>query len=198
LSHRFIGLTGGIATGKSTVTNMLRELGAQVLDADAIAREVVLPGTEGLKEIAQRFPGVVVNGELDRKALGARIFGNETERKALNAITHPRIQALVLERTHHLHDAGHEVVVYDAALLIENHLHEAMDGVILVVAAPEVQLARLMKRDGLNEADAKARIASQMPLDEKRKVSKWIIDNSGSLDQTRAQATKVWLEAQRG
>jgi dephospho-CoA kinase len=195
---RFIGLTGGIATGKSTVTAMLRALGASVLDADEIAREVVEPGSEGLADIAARFPGVVVDGQLDRKALAARIFGNETERLALNAITHPRIQAAVMERTAALHERGVEVVVYDAALLIENRLHEAMDGVILVVSSPSVQLTRLMTRDGLSEADAKARIGSQMPLDEKRKVARWIVDNSGSLEETRAQVGKVWLEVTRG
>jgi dephospho-CoA kinase len=195
---RFIGLTGGIATGNSTVTAMLRELGAQVLDADEISREVVAKGTSGLAEIAQRFPGVVVNEELDRKALADRIFGNEAERKALNAITHPRIQQRVLERTAALHERGVDVVVYDAALLIENRLHEVMNGVILVVTTPEVELARLMKRDGLSEADARARIASQMPLDEKRKVSTWIIDNSGTIEETRAQVKKVWQEASRG
>jgi dephospho-CoA kinase len=195
---RFVGLTGGIATGKSTVTRMLRELGATVLDADEIAREVVAPGSEGLAEIAKRFPGVVVDGALDRKALGARIFGNETERLALNAITHPRIQARVMERTAALHERGVDVVVYDAALLIENRLHELMDGVMLVVATAAVQLERLMKRDGLSQAEAKARIASQMPLDEKRKVARWIIDNSGTLEETRAQVGKVWLEVTRG
>jgi dephospho-CoA kinase len=195
---RFIGLTGGIATGKSTVTAMLRALGASVLDADEVAREVVEPGSEGLAEVAARFPGVVAQGRLDRKALAARIFGNETERLALNAITHPRIQAMVMQRTAALHEQGVDVVVYDAALLIENRLHEAMDGVILVVSSPSVQLERLMKRDGLSEADARARIGSQMPLDEKRKVARWIVDNSGSLDETRAQVGKVWLEVTRG
>jgi dephospho-CoA kinase len=196
---RLIGLTGGIASGKSTVSRMLKELGATVIDADQLAREVVAPGQPALAEIAARFPGVVgPDGALDRKKLGERIFGDVAERGALNAITHPRIQALVLERTQALHEAGHEVVVYDAALLIENDLHQAMDGVILVVAAPQVQLERLMKRDNLSEAEAKARIASQMPLDEKRQFARWIVDNSGSVEQTRAQVQKVWLEARRG
>jgi len=195
---RFIGLTGGIATGKSTVTGMLRELGAHVLDADAIAREVVAKGTPGLAEIAQRFPGVVKGGVLDRKALADRIFGNETERRALNAITHPRIQQAVMERTAALHAQGVDVVVYDAALLIENRLHELMNGVMLVVTTPQVELERLMNRDGLSEAEARARIAAQMPLDEKRKVATWVIDNSGTIEETRAQVKKVWQEASSG
>jgi dephospho-CoA kinase len=195
---RFVGLTGGIATGKSTVTTMLRALGAHVLDADAIAREVVAPGTDGLREIAERFPGVVVGDVLDRKALAARIFRSEADRAALNAITHPRIQATVLERTAALHAQGVETVVYDAPLLIENGLHQVMDGVILVVTSPAVQLERLMARDALTEAEAAARVRSQMPLEEKRAVARWIIDNSGSLEDTRAQVQKVWLEVTRG
>jgi dephospho-CoA kinase len=195
---RFIGITGGIATGKSTVTQMLRELGAKVLDADEIAREVVAPGKPALLEIAARWPEVVdENGVLDRQKLGERVFAKSDERKALDAITHPKIQAEVLERTQALFEAGVPVVLYDAPLLIENKLHEAMDGVILVVVPRDVQLQRLMARNGLTREAALARIASQMPLDEKRKYARWVVDNSGSLDATRAQVLQVWQEATR-
>ena len=185
---RLIGLTGGIATGKSTVSRRLAERGLPVIDADQLAREVVAPGQPALAEIAQRFPGVVsADGVLDRKALGARIFADPSERAALNAITHPRIQQAVVERSIALAEAGAPVAVYDAPLLIENRLHEDLDGVILVVAPPEVQRARLMARDGSGAPDAEARIAAQLPLTEKRRHATWLIDNGGSLEATLAQ-----------
>lgn len=196
--RKMIGITGGIATGKSTVTGMFRALGAQVLDADEIAREVVAPGSEALLEIRARWPDVIsVDGTLDRQKLGAHIFLRPEDRKALDAITHPRIQARVLERTHALWDEGHRVVFYDAALLIENRLHEAMNGVVLVAVPHDVQLQRLMKRNGLTREEASARIASQLPLEQKRAHATWIIDNSGSLESTRAQVEKVWQEVNR-
>lgn len=195
---RFIGITGGIASGKSTVTAMFRAAGAHVLDADEIAREVVAKGSPGLQEIAARWPDVVrEDGALDRQRLGAHIFSSPDDRKALDAITHPRIQALVLERTQALWAAGAPVVFYDAPLLIENRLHEAMHGVVLVWVPREVQLERLMKRNGLTRADAEARVASQMPLDDKRRYATWLVDNSGSLEATRAQVEKVWQEVSR-
>ncbi len=122
---KLYGLTGGIASGKSTVSRMLRELGAQVLDADVIAREVVEPGTPGLKAVAERFPGVLgPDGHLDRAKLGARVFGDPKERSALNAILHPLIGQEFLLRTHALARQGVERVLYDAPLLIENRLHD--------------------------------------------------------------------------
>lgn len=196
---RVIGLTGGIATGKSTVTQMLRELGAHVLDADVIAREVVEPGQPALAEIAARFPGVIdEKGRLDRSKLGERIFSDENERRALNAILHPRIHQRFLEKTAELARHGVEVVFYDAALLIENQLHRFMNGVLVVTAPREVQLSRLMWRNGLTREQAEARLASQLPLEEKRKHATWIIDNAGSLEETRSQVERVWQEIQRG
>ncbi len=169
------GLTGGIASGKSTVSRMLRELGAQVLDADVIAREVVEPGTPGLQAVAERFPGVLAQ-----------------ERAALNAILHPLIGQQFLLRTQALAESGVERVIYDAPLLIENRLHEAMNGVVLVWVPREVQKARLMGRDGLDEAAAEARLAAQLPLDEKRQHATWLVDNSGDLGTTRARVEEVW------
>ena len=187
------GLTGGIASGKSTVSRMLRELGAQVLDADVIAREVVEPGTPGLQAVAERFPGVVgPDGRLDRAKLGARVFGDPKERAALNALLHPLIGQEFLRRTQALAEAGVERVLYDAPLLIENRLHEGMDGVVLVWVPREVQKARLMGRDGLDEAAAEARLAAQLPLDEKRQHATWLVDNSGDLGTTRARVEEVW------
>ncbi|ATB40975.1 dephospho-CoA kinase [Cystobacter fuscus] len=190
---KLYGLTGGIASGKSTVSRMFRELGAEVLDADLIAREVVEPGTPGLAAVAERFPGVVgPDGRLDRAALGARVFGDATERAALNALLHPLIGQRFVERTQALAEAGVERVLYDAPLLIENRLHGAMEGVVLVWVPRELQRARLMRRDGLDEAAAEARLAAQLPLDGKREHATWVVDNSGTVEATRAQVEEVW------
>ena len=192
---RVVGLTGGIASGKSTVSAMFRELGAHVIDADEVAREVVEPGTPGLEELARRFPGVVDgSGRLDRAALGRRIFADPTERRALEAILHPRIREEVARRTEALARAGVTVVLYDAALLIENGLHRGMDGVIVVSAPESVQRARLAARDGLDEAAITARLAAQLPLADKRAQATWVVDNRGSLDETRAQVRQIWEE----
>lgn len=196
---KIIGLTGGIASGKSTVSAMLRELGAEVLDADVIAREVVEPGTPGLEEVARRFPGVVgPDGRLDRQKLGARIFADAAERSALNAILHPRIQQAFLEKTQALAERGVEQVIYDAPLLVENKLHQWMDGVIVVDVPREVQVQRLMVRNGLTREQAEERLASQLPLSEKKKVATWVVDNSGELANTRAQVEAVWRSIRGG
>ncbi len=189
---KLFGLTGGIATGKSTVTQLVRDRGVPVIDADDLAREVVEPGQPALTEIAARFPGLLdATGRLDRAALGTRIFGDAGERQALNAIIHPRIASLALERTQALAEAGHPFALYDAPLLIENRLHQAMPGVVLVVAPPDVQLARLMARNGLDEAQARARIASQLPLEAKRAHATWVVDNGGKREATATQVDGV-------
>jgi dephospho-CoA kinase len=192
---RIIGLTGGIASGKSTVSAMFRALGARVIDADQVARDVVAPGTPGLAEVAARFPGVVDgSGKLDRAALGARVFADAGERLALERIVHPRIREEVARRTEALAGAGVRVVLYDAALLIENGLHHGMDGVILVSGPEAVQRARAAARDGLDDAAISARLAAQLPLAEKRAAATWVVDNSGTLDETRAQVQRIWEE----
>ncbi len=190
---RIIGLTGGIASGKSTVSAILRELGALVIDADEIAREVVEPGSPALAEIARRFPDAIgPDGRLDRPQLASWIFADPAERAALNAIIHPRIHQAFLDKTHTLAREGVDTVVYDAPLLIENQLHRDMDGVILVTTTPELQVARLMARSGLSRQQAQARLASQMPLSEKARFASWVLDNSGDLASTRAQVVKIW------
>jgi dephospho-CoA kinase len=192
---RLIGLTGGIATGKTTVTRWLREAGAHVLDADELAREVVEPGTPGLRSVAERFPGVVgPDGRLDRAALAARVFGNEGERQALNAALHPLIQQAFLEKSQALADEGVDLIVYDAALLIENGLHTLMDGVILVTAPRPTQVERLVARNGMTPAQAEARIDAQLPLSQKLAHATWVIDNGGTLESTRAQVDTLWRQ----
>jgi dephospho-CoA kinase len=192
---RVVGLTGGIASGKSTVSAMFRELGAEVIDADQVARDVVEPGTAGLLEVARRFPGVVdASGRLDRAALGRRVFADPAERRALEGIVHPRIREEVARRMEALARAGVTVVLYDAALLIENGLHRGMDGVVLVSVPESVQRSRLAARDGLDEADITARLGAQLPLADKRASATWVVDNGGTLDETRAQVRRIWDE----
>lgn len=185
------GLTGGIATGKSTVSRMFAEHGVPIVDADLLAREAVAPGSIGLQQIAERFPGVVVDGVLDRKKLGERIFNDAGERAALNAITHPEVRRLAGAAFARLDHAGHRFAIYDVPLLIESKMQGAMDGVILVAVPPAVQLQRLIERDGLSLEQARARLASQLPIDSKRPFATWVIENGGDLDATRAQVETV-------
>lgn len=188
-----IGLTGGIATGKSTVARLLAEKGAAVIDADVLAREAVAKGTPASKQIAARFPGVVgPDGELDRQALGARIFGNEGERTALNQIVHPEVQRLAFERLLEALEGPAPLVVYDVPLLFENRLESMFHGVLVVDAAPAVQRARLVARNGLSEAEAQARIDSQLPMAEKRARATWVVDNGGTLEATGRAVNALW------
>ncbi len=195
-SVRVIGLTGGIASGKSTVAAMLRELGAPVVDADLLARQVVAPGSPALAEIAARFGNGVLTaaGELDRKKLGDIVFGDPAARKALEAITHPRIAAASQQEIARHAAAGAAVVIYEAALIVENRLHEAMAGLIVVSVPEDDQRSRLTSRDGIDRAAAEMRIRAQLPLADKRAVATWVIDNGGTLDETRAQVRRVWEE----
>ena len=191
----WVGLTGGIASGKSTVAAMLRDLGAAVVDADALAREVVEPGQPALDEIVSRFGGGVLapDGRLDRARLATIVFGDPEARQALNAITHPRIAQLAAERGLALAAAGARLIFFEAALLVENGLHRGLAALVVVSVPPEIQLARLIARDGLSEEEAWRRISAQLPLAEKVKVADHVIDNSGSLTQTRTQVE--WVHA---
>ncbi|GAC1337862.1 MAG: dephospho-CoA kinase [Myxococcales bacterium] len=195
---RLYGLTGNIGVGKSAVARLLREAGVPVLDADQLAREAALPGTEGLREIGRRFPGVVgADGALDRKALAARVFGDAGERAALNAILHPRIAAALAEKAAALDAKGTPFAVYEAALLVENGLADAFAGLIVVTAPLAAQLARLRARDGMGEPEARARLAAQLPQKEKVALADFVLDNAGSLEELRKQVAGV-LGALRG
>lgn len=197
---RIIGLTGGIASGKSTVSAMLRELGAHVIDADQVARDVVAPGTPALAEIQARFGSAVLqaDGALDRKKLGAIVFADPDARRALERITHPRIAAATQQEIARLAAAGVDPVIYDAALIVENRLYTWMQGLIVVSVPPEVQVARLMIRDDIDEAAAQARLAAQLPLAEKVAVATDVIDNSGTRADTEAQVRALWARLQAG
>jgi dephospho-CoA kinase len=197
---RIIGLTGGIASGKSTVSTMLRALGAHVIDADEVARQVVAPGAPALAEIAAHFgPEVLLpDGTLDRKKLGARVFADVDARKALERITHPRIAAATQQEIARLSAAGVDPIIYDAALIVENRLYTWMQGLIVVSVPHEVQVARLMIRDDIDEAAAEARVAAQLPLADKVAVATEVIDNSGVLGETEAQVRALWARLQEG
>ncbi len=189
---KLYGLTGGIASGKSTVAAMLRELGAPVIDADAIARSLTRKGAPVLSEIERRFPGVVdASGELDRQLLGRRVFADPVEREALEALLHPRIRAEMIAQSRALAAAGHPIAFYEAALVFEKNLHDHLDGVVLVAASEETQLSRLMARDRLAEDEAKRRIAAQMPIAEKAKRATFILDGETSLPKLREQVVEL-------
>jgi len=189
-----VGLTGSIATGKSTVSRMFAHLGARVLDADLLAREVVMPGQPAYNKIVEEFGTQVVqeDGALDRKALGAIVFADPARRKRLEEITHPAIGARQQRILSVLDEEAFEgIVIWDAALLFEGGGDAMMDRVVVVYADPETELARLIARDALPEADARARIASQMPIAEKAKRAHYVVDNSGDRADTERQVRTV-------
>ena len=191
-----IGLTGGIACGKSTVAQMLRELGAPLIDADQLARDVVAPSSAGLAEIAEAFgPEMITDdGFLDRKRMSALVFADADQRARLEAITHPRIFARFTALSEGYEARGEQVVVYDAALLYERGLDQLMNAVIVVTVPPPVQLHRLRDRDGISEEEALRRITAQMPLEDKVKRADYVINNGQSLVHTRAQLDYVWRQ----
>jgi len=189
-----VGLTGGIASGKSTVSRQLAELGCHVIDADVLAREVVAPGEPALEAIVATFGPEVLrpDGTLDRARLGALVFTDAARRKQLEAITHPAIQARRRATLDALAAEGFDgLVVQDAALLIEVGAAAHVDRLVVVYAEPAVQRERLVRRDGLDPAEAERRIASQMPLGEKVKLAHYVIDNSDSPEETAAQVRAV-------
>lgn len=192
-----IGLTGVIASGKSSVAKYLKELGATVIDADQVARQVVYPGTPALKEIVNSFgPGILHrDGTLNRKELGALIFQNDAARKWLEDITHPHIEAaLELEIAAFKKHNSTGILVLEVPLLIEVGWQQKVDQVWLVTVTEEVQLKRLIERDKLTPEQAQQRIASQMPLQEKKKYADIIIDNSGTSEKTRLQVENFWQQ----
>ena len=190
-----VGLTGGIATGKSTVSTILRSLGSEIIDADLLAREVVEPGAPALAQIADEFGRDVLtaSGALDRKKLGAIIFANPERRRRLEAITHPAIRERFLARLDALAERGFMgLVVFDAAVMIESGNYKNMDRLIVVVTDDTTQMARLHGRDGTDEAENRRKISSQMPLAEKAKLADYVIDNSGSREATAEQVGRVF------
>ena len=189
-----VGLTGGIGSGKSTVAALIAESGIPVLDADQIAREVVLPGQPALAEIAAAWPEAVEpDGTLDRMKLGALVFSNPAARARLQSITHPKIQAQALDRVRALGAQGHKLAVYEASLLVETGRHGDFDALIVVTAPEDVQVQRAVSRGPLSEVEVRARLGAQLPLQEKVKVATHVIDNSGDLNATKAQVDELVL-----
>lgn len=179
-----IGLTGGIGSGKSTVAARMRRAGVPVIDADRVAREIVEPGSPALVEIERVFGAEVIatDGSLRRKALGAIVFSDPEKLATLNRITHPAILRLTQRRLADLASAGHPWAVYEAALILENGLSPGLDQLVAVVCDPNRQLERVMKRDGLSETDASARIASQTGNERKREAADHVLENDGELE----------------
>ncbi|HJQ33175.1 MAG TPA: dephospho-CoA kinase [Pyrinomonadaceae bacterium] len=195
-----VGLTGSIAVGKSFVSGVLAELGCHVLDADAVARRVVEPGAEGLRAVAEAFGEKVLkpDGTLDREGLGRIVFGDEGKRRLLNSILHPLIiaeQDAWMRRCELEDPRG--VGVVDAALMIESGGHKRFDKLVVVHCRPELQLERLMRRNRLSREEALARVAAQMPQEEKLRHADYAIDTSGSFEETRSRTAEVYEELKR-
>jgi dephospho-CoA kinase len=219
-----VGITGGIAAGKSTVAQMLGRLGAPVVDADALARDVTSPGggepggVEGvgegakpregrtgascaqvLAQLVEAFGAQILDstGELDRAKLGRLVFDDPEARRRLEGITHPAIMAAAEAQIAALRRAGHRVVLYEAALLVETGLHRRMDLLLVVTAGEETRVERLMARSGMSRDDAERRLRAQAPERDKVAVADIVIDNTGTLEETRAQVLRAWREIVR-
>lgn len=189
-----VGLTGGVASGKSTVAGMLAELGAVVIDADLLAREVVAPGTDGLAEVVALFgPDVLTaDGQLDRPALGAIVFADEGRRRELEAIIHPRVRARGAEIEAAAADGA--VVVHDIPLLAETGQAQAFEAVIVVDVPAETQLERMVSLRGMTREDAEARVAAQATRAGRLAIATHVVDNTGALEQLRARVDAVYAE----
>jgi dephospho-CoA kinase len=189
---KLIGLTGGAGSGKSTVAQMFRELGAAIVDADEAAHAAYEPGTPAFREIVDAFGTQYVrDGRIDRARLGDLVFNDAHARGILNGIVHPRVRDWMAERTVAAFEGGAEVVVQDVPLLFENGLQGLFTKTVLVYAAPGTQLARLAHR-GVAPERARAIVAAQMPIDEKKPLADFVIDNDGSTADTRRQVEEVW------
>ena len=195
-----VGLTGGIASGKSLVARVFKDLGATVIDADRIVHELLEPDQDAWREIIEHFGQDVQrsDGTIDRRKLGAIVFGDREERSWLNACIHPRVFSVYTTQVTHLRmRAPDAFVLFDAALLIESGYHKNVDSLIVVYAEPEQQVERLMARDRFTREEALLRIASQMPLSEKRMLADHLIDNSGRREETEQQARELFAQLKK-
>jgi dephospho-CoA kinase len=194
---KLIGLTGGAGSGKSTVAAMFHELGAAIVDADEAAHAVYAPGTPGFEAVAHEFgPEFVRDGAIDRRKLGDHVFRDPAALARLNAIVHPLVRQWMAERTVEAVERGAEVVIQDVPLLFENRLQGLFSETVLVYASPTTQVRRLVER-GVPETRAQAMLAVQMPIDEKRALAGYVIDNEGSPESTREQVASVWRRISR-
>ncbi len=193
---RVIGLTGGIATGKSSIARFFAEKGVPIIDADQLARDVVLPVSPALAQIVAHFGSDVLTQEgiLDRKRLGTIVFSNPDKRRLIEEILHPEIRKLSEIRISEADAAGHDRLIYMAPLLLEAGGNSRVDTIWVVTVHPEIQLERLMRRDGITRDQAQKIIDSQMPLSEKERYGSVVIDNSGSETETRKILESVWSQ----
>ena len=189
-----VGLTGGIGSGKSTVARMLAARGAVVIDADVLARQAVEPGTSGLDAVVARFGDGVLgpDGSLDRHALASIVFADDVARDDLEAIVHPAVRRAIAEAVA-AHAHTDDVVVVDSPLLIETGAHEGFPVVVVVAASADARVARLVER-GMAEADVRARMAAQMPLEEKMAVADEVVDNDGTEIDLEERVERLWSE----
>lgn len=190
-----IGLTGGIATGKSTVSGILKNAGAVIIDADRIARDVVKKGLPAYQEIIDTFGDNVLSpdGQIDRSVLGDIIFNDPQKKQLLNRIVHPHVREDTNLQLKHI-EKNHPdaIVILDIPLLMEAQMHKDLSEVILVYAPEHIQIKRLMQRDGISEAAALARVRSQMPIEEKKELATIVIDDSGTRKDTRRQTLEIF------
>ena len=196
-----VGLTGGIVSGKTTVAKMFKELGAQVIDADEIARKIVRPGEKAWQDIVEYFGPEILkeDQEINRKKLAGIVFSNKEKLAALNSITHPEITLLLKKQINRLKNKYQKniICIVEAPLLFEAHLEDMMDKIIVVYLNREEQLKRLLLRNNLTREEAIQRIESQMPLEEKLSRADYVIDNCFSLQQTKKQVLQVWKELEK-
>lgn len=190
-----LGLTGGIASGKSTVSAMLRERGITVIDADRIARQVVEPGMPAHEAIVRHFGREILlpDRSINRKKLGEIVFSNESERRILNAIVHPEVRKVMREQAEAAERAGEQIVFMDIPLLFESKLQHMVDKIVVVYVPAEVQLARLMQRDELDAEQAMKRLRAQLPIEWKKERADYLIDNQGTLEETKQQVEQLLL-----
>jgi len=193
---RVIGLTGGIGTGKSAVSRLLRKKGVTVIDADEATRAVQASGSEGLRRLVGEFgPSIQApDGSLDRARLAAIAFADPEARQRLNAIVHPMVREWMADRQVEAEARDEPYVVLDVPLLFESRGAAGLDDVILVYAPEELALRRLVEQRGMPEEQARARIAAQMPIEEKRRLARHVIENTGTLKELRARTDRVWAE----
>lgn len=191
---KVVGLTGGIATGKSVVASMLRELGAKIINADELAREIVKPDQDAWREIVENFGPDILHRDqtIDREKLRKIVFAEKAARKRLESITHPRIRALAHERIRKMAAEGAEITVYEAPLLFENQIHFWLRPVILVASESGAQRQRLQERDRLTAVEVEQHLEAQMPVEEKRKLADFVIENNGDLQALKRQVQEVW------
>jgi dephospho-CoA kinase len=196
---KLIGLTGGVGSGKSTVADMMRELGAQVVDADEATHAVYEPGSPGFDAVVREFGDEYVDGgRIDRSRLGELVFHDDDARRRLNSIVHPLVRDWMAQRTAEAAERGVEVVVQDVPLLFENGLERLFSTVVLVYVPEEVQVERLVSSRGFAPERARAMIAAQMPIESKRGLAHHVINNSGAREETLSQVKAVWKQLTAG